>query len=385
MLKYRHMLPSTLRVFTLSMIPVQEKEALSVVLEEFGYSPKNCSVMPLGNGLINSTYLVKVNNESFVLQHLNKHVFKSPEQVTNNADYISQHLKAKHDKNQYALQPIWQHQTKSMQNHVNINGEYWRSLHCIENCYTIETIENNEQAKLVANAFAQFTSALTDFDSKLLVDIIPDFHNLSARLNQFESALKQASVERQQQAASIIGYIKSQQEFCTEVNNLNSVLPLRVTHNDTKINNLLFSHDNHKPKAVIDLDTCMAGYLMHDFGDMIRSCCSSIAEDSAEISKMSINFNTLTALTEAYLDGVSETLSEIEQHSLITGVKLMPFMLSIRFLTDFLNGDQYFKTQYPEHNLVRAKNQMQLYKLFCQHHEQLAEIILRKPVLNAIA
>jgi hypothetical protein len=100
---------------------------------------------------------------------------------------------------------------------------------------------------------------------------------------------------------------------------------------------------------------------------------------------MSINFNTLTALTEAYLDGFSETLSEIEQHSLITGVKLMPFMLSIRFLTDFLNGDQYFKTQYPEHNLVRAKNQMQLYKLFCHHHEQLTEIILRKPVLNAIA
>ena len=378
-------MPPSFRVFALSMIPSQEKTALSFVIEEFGYTPKDCHVTPLGNGLINTTYLVKTNNESFVLQHLNKHVFKSPEQVTNNADYISQHLKAKRSKNQYALQPIWQHQTKSKQNHVNINGEYWRSLHCIENCYTIETIENNEQAKLVANAFAQFTSALTDFDSKLLVDIIPDFHNLSARLNQFENAIKQASVERQQQAASIIGYIHSQEKFCEEVNDLNNVLPLRVTHNDTKINNLLFSYDSHKPKAVIDLDTCMAGYLMHDFGDMIRSCCSSIAEDSAEIANMSINFNTLTALTEAYLDGFSETLSEIEQHSLITGVKLMPFMLSIRFLTDYLNGDQYFKTQYPEHNLVRAKNQMQLYKLFCQHQARLTEIILGKPALNAIA
>lgn len=385
MYKYRHMLPSLFRVFALSMIPNQEKTALSFVIEEFGYTPKDCHVTSLGNGLINTTYLVKTNNECFVLQHLNKHVFKSPEQVTNNADYISQHLKTKHEKNQYALQPIWQHQTKSKQNHVNIDGEYWRSLHCIENCYTIETIENNEQAKLVANAFAQFTSALTDFDSKLLADIIPDFHNLSARLKQFESALKQASVERQQQAASIIGYIQSQQKLCDEVNDLNSVLPLRVTHNDTKINNLLFSYDSQKPKAVIDLDTCMAGYLMHDFGDMIRSCCSSIPEDSAEIATMSINFNTLTALSEAYLDGFSETLSEIEHHSLITGVKLMPFMLSIRFLTDFLNGDQYFKTQYPEHNLVRAKNQMQLYTLFCQHHQQLTEIILRKPALNAIA
>ena len=383
--KYRHMLPSTLRVFTLSMIPAQEKEALSVVLEEFGYSQKNCSVMPLGNGLINSTYLVKVNNKNFVLQHLNKHVFKSPEQVTNNADYISQHLKAKHDKKQYALQPIWQYQTKNKQNHVKVNSEYWRSLHCIENCYTIETIENNEQAKLVANAFAQFTSALTDFDSQLLVDIIPDFHNLSARLAQLHTAIDESSNELIAQAQSTLKFITAQQSFCQQVSTLIKQLPLRVTHNDTKINNLLFNRETNKPAAVIDLDTCMSGYLMHDFGDMVRSCCSSISEDSADVANMSINFDILTALTDAYIAGFNGSLSETERSSLLFGVKLMPLMLGIRFLTDFLNGDKYFKTSYATHNLVRAKNQLHMYKLFCQQNNLLTEIVLSTPALNAIA
>jgi hypothetical protein len=367
------------------MISIQEKEALSVVLEEFGYTPNKCSVTPLGNGLINSTYLIKVNSKSFVLQHLNKHVFRSPAQVTNNADHISQHLKAKHDKNQYALQLIWQYQTKKKQNHVKINDEYWRSLHCIENCYTIETIENNDQAKLVANAFAQFTSALTDFDSQLLVDIIPDFHNLSARLAQLENAIDESSSKLIEQAQSTLDYIATQQCFCQDVATLIKQLPLRVTHNDTKINNLLFHSKTNKPVAVIDLDTCMSGYLMHDFGDMVRSCCSSISEDSAELADMSINFDILTALTDAYIAGFNGSLSEIEHKSLLFGVKLMPLMLGIRFLTDFLNGDKYFKTSYAIHNLVRAKNQLHMYKLLCQQDSLLAEIVLPTQVLNAIA
>ena len=362
-----------------------ENKSLSLALAKFGYALENCQVTSLGYGLINSTYLVQSDNKRFVLQRLNRHVFKFPQQVTDNADLICEHLKAKYLAKEYALQPIWQHQSLEHKSHVEVAGEYWRSLHYVEHCQTLEAIENIEQAYYVASSFAQFTAALSDFNSHRLADIIPDFHNLSARLSQLEKALKASANERIEQAQSTLKFIDSQQPFCREIAILIKQLPLRVTHNDTKINNLLFNCDTNKPAAVIDLDTCMSGYLMHDFGDMVRSCCSSIAEDSAELADMSINFDILSALANAYITAFNGSLSEAEHKSLLFGVKLMPFMLGIRFLTDFLNGDKYFKTSYATHNLVRAKNQLQLYKLFCQQQTRLEEIVLSTPALNAIA
>ncbi|WP_085299328.1 phosphotransferase enzyme family protein [Cognaticolwellia mytili] len=367
------------------MPPSQKNISLPLVLSKFGYTAEKCQITPLGYGLINNTYLVQLDNKRVVLQCLNQNVFNQPQQVTDNADLISEHLKAKYLAQEYALQPIWQHQSTVHKNHVEISGEYWRCLHYIENCRTLEAIQNTAQAHDVANSFAQFTAALADFDCHRLADIIPDFHNLSARLLQLENAVNESSSKLIAQAQSTINYIAEQHFFCQEISILIKQLPLRVTHNDTKINNLLFHNKTNKPIAVIDLDTCMSGYLMHDFGDMVRSCCSSISEDSAELSDMSINFDILAALTNAYVAGFNGSLSEIERKSLLFGVKLMPLMLGIRFLTDFLNGDKYFKTSYATHNLVRAKNQLHMYKLLCQQDSLLTEIVLPTPVLNAIA
>jgi Ser/Thr protein kinase RdoA (MazF antagonist) len=363
----------------------QENKSLPLVLAKFGYTAEKCQITPLGHGLINSTYLVQLDDERVVLQCLNQHVFNQPQQVIDNADLISEHLKAKYLAQEYALQPIWQHQSTEHKSHVEIDGKYWRCLHYIEHCQTLEAIENIEQAHDVADSFAQFTAALSDFDSQRLANIIPDFHNLSARLAQLENAIDESSNKLIAQAQSTLKFITAQQPFCQQVSTLIKQLPLRVTHNDTKINNLLFNSETNKPAAVIDLDTCMSGYLMHDFGDMVRSCCSSISEDSAELADMSINFDILTALTDAYIAGFNGSLSEVEHKSLLFGVKLMPLMLGIRFLTDFLNGDKYFKTNYATHNLVRAKNQLHMYKLFCQQDGLLAEIVLSTPALNAIA
>jgi thiamine kinase-like enzyme len=367
------------------MTSLKQNKSLPLVLAKFGYAIENCKVTSLGYGLINTTYLVQSGNKHFVLQHINQHVFKCPQQVTDNADLISEHLKAKHLANEYALQPIWQHQSTAHKNHVEIAGEYWRSLHYIEHCQTLEAIENIEQAHQVASSFAKFTAALSDFDSHRLANIIPDFHNLSTRLAQLQSAIDESSNVLITEAQSTLKFITAQHAFCLEISTLIKQLPLRVTHNDTKINNLLFNRETNKPAAVIDLDTCMSGYLMHDFGDMVRSCCSSISEDSADLANMSINFEILTALTDAYIAGFNGSLSEIEKNSLLFGVKLMPLMLGIRFLTDFLNGDKYFKTSYATHNLVRAKNQLHMYELLCQQHNLLTEIILPTPALNAIA
>jgi len=353
--------------------------SLALVLPKFGYSLADCKVSSLGNGLINDTYLVKADDKTFVLQCLNKQVFHVPEHVTNNIDLISEHLTSKHKKHRYALTPIWQLRSIDNKNHVEVAGEYWRSLHYIEHCFTLESINNIEQANDVANAFAQFSHALSDFDSKQLAEIIPNFHSLSSRVEQLSLAIENCSSELIRQAQSSIDFIQSQQNFIDHVIKITKELPLRVTHNDTKINNLLFSQKTNKPIAVIDLDTCMAGYLMHDFGDMVRSCCASIAEDSAQLNDMVINIDLIAALSRGYIAGFNGSLTRAEQKSLLLGVKLMPYMLAIRFLTDCLNGDKYFKTDYATHNLVRAENQLHLYKLLCQQDSLLADIVLSTP------
>ena len=353
-------------------------KSLTLVLQEFGYAIADCNIALLGNGLINHTYLVKADDKSFVLQRINQQVFKQPLAVINNADLISSHLSKKHQQQRYPLKPIWQLSSQDNKNYVKVQGHYWRSLNYIPNCYTLETMTNTEQAKQVAGAFAQFTGALNDFNSEQLTEIIPQFHDLSMRVNQLEQAINNATSPLLLAAQESINFIFSQQDFIAEVKEITANLPKRVTHNDTKINNLLFSHETKQAIAVIDLDTCMPGYIMHDFGDMVRSCCPTIAEDSTEIDDMSIDIALLKALSQAYIAGFNGDLSDVEQASLLVGIKLMPFMLGIRFLSDFLMADNYFKVNYPKHNLVRARNQLQLYKLFCQQECLLTEIVLKR-------
>ena len=152
-------------------------------------------------------------------------------------------------------------------------------------------------------------------------------------------------------------------------------LPVKVTHNDTKINNLLFSSNTHQAIAVIDLDTCMPGFLMHDFGDMVRTCCSNLPEDSTALDQMTIRLDIFSALAKGYISTLDKHISEIEKGSLLIGALLIPFMMAVRFLTDYIDGDNYFHIKHQEHNLERAKNQMQLFKLLSQQREQLDDII----------
>ena len=359
------------------MINLTPDKILVLVLEQFGFMLEDCQVSLLGNGLINSTYLVQTIDKKFVLQCLNQQVFKTPQQVTHNADLISAHLQIKHENNLYSLTPVFQIPSINNKNHVKVEEQYWRALQYIPQSFTLETITNLEQASLVAKAFAQFTSALSDFDSKKLAEIISNFHNLASRVTQLDQAIQNTSAPLLLSAKAELEFIQSQSAFIENIVKTTATLPLHVTHNDTKINNLLFSYVTNQPIAVIDLDTCMPGYLMHDFGDMVRTCCVSIAEDSTELDKMVIDFDMLKVLTQGYLDGFNGQLCTEEQSSLLLGIKLMPFMLSIRFLTDFLNGDKYFKTDYATHNLDRAKNQLHLYQLFCRDDTLISEIVLQ--------
>jgi hypothetical protein len=355
-----------------------EKElqlTLNTVLEHYPNSTADNLISPLGNGLINHTYLVKSGVEPFVLQRINDHVFQQPWLVTRNADFINQHLLLKKQQGCYPLATISQLKNKKNDTLLQLDSGYWRAIEFIPFSYSVEDVKTPEQAESVANAFAEFNAALSDFPAEKLSEIIPDFHHLAHRLQQLSEVISTDKVKRKSHCQTLIDYCFEQQNFIKEVADLIKVLPVKVTHNDTKINNLLFSSNTHKAIAVIDLDTCMPGFLMHDFGDMVRTCCSNLPEDGTALEQMTIRLDIFNALAKGYISTLDKHISKIERNSLIVGALLIPFMMAIRFLTDYLDGDNYFHIKHQEHNFERAKNQMQLFKLLSQQREQLSEIV----------
>lgn len=348
---------------------------LETVLQYYPNSSTERSISLLGNGLINHTYLIKSKEKSFVLQRINDHVFQQPWLVTRNADLINQHLLLKKQQGYYPLATISQLTNKKNDTLLQLDSSYWRAIEFIPCSYSVEVVETPEQAESVANAFAEFNAALSDFPAEQLSEIIPDFHHLAHRLQQLTEAINIDKVKRKPHCQALINYCFEQQEFIKEVADLIKVLPVKVTHNDTKINNLLFSSNTLQAIAVIDLDTCMPGFLMHDFGDMVRTCCSNLPEDGIALEQMTIRLDIFHALAKGYVSTLKEHMSKIEKSSLIIGALLIPFMMAIRFLTDYLDGDNYFHIKHQEHNLERAKNQMRLFELLSQQREQLSEIV----------
>lgn len=348
---------------------------LEFVIAQYDIELSECQVSPLGNGLINSTYLVKHPKKNFVLQRINQAVFKQAKEVIVNAEYIDEFLVSAKKQDDYPLSSIGQLPTVNGEKCIDIGDELWRALYFIPNCYTVEEVDTVEQAAQAATAFARFTSALSAFSADKLSVIIPDFHNLQSRLEQLQEVVENDPCNRLTSCQKQVDLCLQQGDFIEEVAGLVEELPLHVTHNDTKINNLLFCKESKEPVAVIDLDTCMPGYLMHDFGDMVRTCCSNLPEDGKNIEDMEVSLDIFNALLQAYIEGFGDNITELEKKSLITGAQLLPFMIGVRFLTDYIDGDNYFNTQYDVHNLVRAKNQFQLYSLLNNQVDQLKECL----------
>ena len=345
---------------------------LNDVITQYGFVSETAKTIPLGNGHINTTLLVSgvvsdlniKKNETIVLQKINHDVFTQPQQIIKNADLISQHL-AKQEK--YPLQNIAQLKTINGKSSVVHGKNTWRALRFIEHSCTIEQLETVEQAKQVATAFAQFTDSLANFNAKSLNIVIPNFHNLSVRLAQLDNAYKNCKDNKRiEESRSWINFCQQQHAFISSITEISKRLPLRVMHNDTKIGNLLFSEKTQQPIAVIDLDTCMPGFLMNDFGDMVRTTCSTLAEDATDIENMSIKEDIYQTLLASYSKALNKSISAIEIESLPLGAKLFPFLMAIRFLTDYLNSDIYFQTKYAQHNFDRAVNQFTLFKLMSE-------------------
>ncbi len=342
------------------------EDKLKFVFNKFDHFSEFLSYEELASGHINDTYLIETAKKtSYVLQRINHEVFRDVSGLISNKVYVSNHLQKKlaHlPKKELKRRVLCFVNTKKGDSYYrDKEGNYWNMMIYIDNSKTFETVTNEEVAYEGGKLFGDFLNLTSDFDISKLTEVIPKFHDMSFRYSQFEDALKIASEERLNKAKTCIKQVEHLKEEMHIIQRLkeSGEIKLRVTHNDTKISNALFDLNN-KGLCVIDTDTVMPGIVHYDFGDAIRTICNTAAEDEKNLELVNFNLAYYKAYVKGFLKEIGSSLSSIELQYLPLGAKTMIFIMAIRFLTDYLNGDIYYKTAYPEHNLVRAKNQLKL-------------------------
>lgn len=343
-----------------------------VVLPQFGIDAASATISSLGNGHINHTFLVTDSVSKIVLQRINTSVFTLPDVVVNNAAKISRHLSSKRQNNQYSLHVVSPVVTSSGALGLNLDEQgFWRAIDYIDYSHTIEVVTQAQQAEVAAYAFGHFAAVLSDMPSDSIVDVIPNFLNLPLRINQLTHAVTGDPHSRLSVCQKWADFVLSQTDILLMLADFEAKLPKRICHNDTKINNMLFDKRDMSSLAIIDLDTCMSGYLMYDFGDMVRAFCSPEPEDSTALNHVYARPEIIISATNAYVKALNTIITPLEKQSLWLGIKVMALMLGTRFLTDYLNGDVYFTIAHPQHNLDRAINQLTIYQSLIKQEPQL--------------
>lgn len=314
-----------------------------------------------GAGHINTTYAVACDSGNmYILQRVNKDIFKNPEELMENLTAVTRFLAQQIEDPRGSLQLV---ETKDGKTYfVDESGEYWRAFSFIKDSVCLQAAENPEDFRQSAIAFGQFQKLLAKFPAATLHETIPNFHNTVDRYRLFHEAL---AADSQGRAAScqeeIQFFLDRENEGGCIVDRLaDGSLPLRVTHNDTKLNNVMLDYDTHKALCVIDLDTIMPGSSLYDYGDSIRFGAATAAEDEQDLSKVSMSLELFQTYTEGYLSACGDALTETELDMLPIGAKMMTMECGMRFLTDYLNGDTYFRTTRPGQNLDRARTQIRL-------------------------
>ncbi len=336
---------------------------LQSILKPFGLDAQSFRLKKIGSGHIHQTYLLDGANK-YILQNLNTKVFPRPEEVMQNISLAADCI-LKIDK---AYPFSSSHKSMEGKNLVyDSAGNVWRLFKAIEGAITINEVANAEQAYSAAKAFGKFTRLLQDADVNQFYEIIPGFHDLDLRYKQFEQSLDNTSVERKQKADEAIHKTKYFSPLVEEYQTLISSgkLKKRIMHNDTKINNVLFNEAG-EAFNVIDLDTLMPGYFIYDLGDMVRTFVCPVSEEEQDLSKINFRQEIYEALLQGYLSEMNEVLSEEEKSAIPFAGKMMTYIMALRFLTDYLNGDVYYPVKYEAHNLIRATNQLHLLSLLSQ-------------------
>ena len=336
-------------------------------LEGFDIPGRFVECVPCGNGHINDTYMVTFEEENglcrYSLQHMNRSVFKDPVSLMNNILHVTAYLKEQirsqgGDPQRETLDFVC---TKTGEPYfVDSYGEYWRAYHFVEDAYALEEISNPQDFYESAVAFGHFQRMLADFPADSLTETIAGFHDTKARFAAFEQAADVC--HRAEGVQQEIRFVRDRYDVACVLGDLLEAgkLPLRVTHNDTKSNNVLIDKATGRGLCVIDLDTVMPGLAVNDFGDSIRFGASTGAEDEKDLSKIWCDLELYETYMKGFVEGCGGTLTDMEIECLPVGARVMTYECGMRFLTDYLSGDTYFKTAYPTHNLDRARTQFKL-------------------------
>ena len=336
------------------------------IIENFEFKGAYQEYIPFGGGHIHDTFKLVFKQQStthtYLLQKMNTTVFQKPLTVLQNIQRVSEHLSQKYQhitdgiKRYLRLIPAKNKQVFYQDN----QRQFWRAYDFIQDTYSPGFVETPEQAYEAARSFATFVKDLMDCPVEGFQETIPNFHHLGVRFGNFEKAIKNATQERVSKSAKPTLAAINKKYLVDEVLTVLSKLPLRVVHNDTKVNNVLLDKQTNKGLCVVDLDTVMPGYLCYDFGDLVRTSVSPVGEDDSNLGAIELRLPIFRAIVKGYLEVLGNLMHPLEKKHLFLGAKLMTFIMAIRFLTDYLEGDVYYKIAHPLHNLHRAKNQLQL-------------------------
>ena len=326
------------------------------------------NIEPLGNGLINDTYKIMVKGEDkpkYVLQRINNAVFTDVDMLQNNIEAVTGHIRKKYESQ--GVKDIGRRvlhflKADTEKTYILEDGKYWRVMDLIADSYTYEAV-TPEYAYYAGRSFGDFESLLTDLEVPI-GEIIPDFHNIEFRLKQMEDAVAEDRVGqmREVEVQKFVDKIRAvADEMCLgERLYREGKLPKRICHCDTKVNNMLFDKDGNI-LCVIDLDTLMPSFVFSDFGDFLRTGANAVAEDDPAVEKVDFRMDIFEAFAKGYIESASAFLTPIEKENLPYAACLFPYMQAVRFFADYINGDTYYKIKYPEHNLVRTRNQVALF------------------------
>lgn len=346
---------------------MKKNHFLYPIIKEFFNPRKIKNIKKFKNGLINKTYLIEFDNIKYIIQQINSNVFKSPMAVMHNIDLITNHLKRKlvYEGKNFQQLTLTLIKTKHNENFVIVNDEYWRCYLCIEGITYEETTDPQifyEAGRIIG----EFQLLLKDFHTPLLNDNIRNFHNTPFRYEEFLEKVISNKYDRRKYCTLEITQINSRRNKMGIIVEAlkNKQIPLRVVHNDTKLNNIMFDQNTKKSLCLIDLDTTMKGSMLYDFGDALRKGASTTTEDDTNLDNVKINFELVSSFVEGFLKSVKSIITDNEIKLLYDAYYILTLELSMRFLTDFLNNDQYFKIDEelnrPFINLERSKNQLKL-------------------------
>lgn len=356
-------------------------EKLKEIAAFFDIDSDVMEVVPLGGGLINDTYKVTTTSGAgYVLQRINDSIFRDVDLLQRNIEAVTRHIRAKleaahtPDIGRKVLKFISLREGE--RTYWTDGAEYWRMSVFIEDSVTIDTV-SPEYSYFAGKAFGEFQSMLSDL-SEEIGETIPDFHNMELRARQLHEAVEadpagRCSLEESRQILAEMDL--HMEEMCkAERMYREGLLPKRICHCDTKVSNMLFDKDDNV-LCVIDLDTVMPSFIFSDVGDFLRTAANKVAEDCPEIEKVAFDMDIFKAFIGGYLESAT-FLTDVEKENIPYAAALFPFMQAVRFFADYLNGDTYYKIAYPEHNLVRTRNQMALFRSVLSHLDEMKDIII---------